>query len=46
MEPYSLSTEVTEDGEPGYLNRYSDGLQAGWPGFDSRQAQGILPYFT
>jgi hypothetical protein len=32
--------------EPGWLSRYSDGLQAALPGFDYRQEQGIFLYST
>jgi hypothetical protein len=32
--------------EPGQLNRYSDGLRAGRPGFDSRQGQEIFLFST
>jgi hypothetical protein len=46
MEPCSLYTVVMEDGEPGHLSRYSHGLQAGRLGFDFRQGQLFLPYFT
>jgi hypothetical protein len=28
--------------EVGYLSLYSDGLQAGWPKFDSRQGKEIF----
>jgi hypothetical protein len=32
--------------EPGYLNWYSVGLQAGWPDFDSWQGQDIFLFCT
>jgi hypothetical protein len=32
--------------EPRQLSRYSDGLQAGQPAFNSRQGQEIFFYFT
>jgi hypothetical protein len=43
MELYSLYTVVTEDGEPGYLSRYSDGELAGWRGLIPGRGKGFHP---